>query len=304
MRTPISVTCDDASVREKLEAWVRRCGIVPPNKLSFRVMIGSPDTHKGSRRVFRQPAVEIRSGPPDCGVHISWVTAPAIASIPGGSSEASVVLSPTATSMMGTCVETFLITVLIFLLRRAGWHHVHGATARDPQGRGWLIAGDARAGKSTTAALLASRGWPVGTDDTAFLVDDDERVSVKACHGPIALRKGGYTLLGRNVGELLQRRQKMAVWPEDLGATWLPSVEPDMLLFTTVGDRVSKAEPIGAREALTELVRWSAWVVLEPELAQEHLDLLTKLAKQAQGYRVTLGRDLFDHPNRLAELIP
>ncbi len=213
-------------------------------------------------------------------------------------------LSPAAAGQLELCIQTFLMTVVIFLLRRAGWHHVHGATAVDPKGRGWLIAGDARAGKSTTAALLASRGWPVGTDDTAFLAENGGSVVVKAYHGPIALRRGGYTLLGRNVGKLQERRQKMVCWPEELGAAWLPSVEPDILLFTTVGDRISKADPIGARDALAELVRWSAWVVLEPELAQEHLDLLTRLAQQARGYRVILGRDLFEDPKRLAELIP
>jgi hypothetical protein len=235
---------------------------------------------------------------------ISWVVAPAVATLPDHAPEAYVTLSQEAASQMEVCIPTFLMMVLIFLLRRAGWHHVHGATAVDPKGRGWLVAGNARAGKSTTAALLASRGWSVGTDDTAFLADEGERVSVKAYHGPIALREGGYELLGRKVGKLAERRQKMACWPEELGGTWLPSVEPDILLFTTVGDRYSKAEPMGAREALAELVRWSAWVVLEPELAQEHLDMLTRLAKQAQGYRVTLGRDLFDDPTRLTELIP
>jgi hypothetical protein len=71
-----------------------------------------------------------------------------------------------------------------------------------------------------------------------------------------------------------------------------------------VGDHVSQATPVSAREALTELVRWSAWVALEPDLAQDHLDLLRLLASQAKGYRVTLGSDLFDDPRRLTELIP
>jgi len=51
------------------------------------------------------------------------------------------------------------------------------------------------------------------------------------------------------------------------------------------------------------LVRWSAWVMLEPERAQQHLDLLARLAAQVRGYRVVLGRDLFRHPARLQELI-
>jgi hypothetical protein len=55
--------------------------------------------------------------------------------------------------------------------------------------------------------------------------------------------------------------------------------------------------------ALAELVRWSAWVMLEPDLAQDHLDVLTRLTGQARCFRVTLGRDLFTRPNRLVELV-
>lgn len=304
MPSTIQLKCDSAFLRETVGSWLDRTYLAPERALSLTLGIGDPTKLSDTRPPFRQPAVEIRAGPPSGDVTINWSVAPAVAVLPAGLSEAQVTLSPSAASQLELCIQTFLMTVLIFLVRRAGWHHVHGATAVDPKGRGWLIAGDARAGKSTTAALLASRGWPVGTDDTAFLAEDGDSVAVKAYHGPIALRRGGYTLLGREMGKLQERRQKMVCWPEELGAAWLPSVEPDILLFTTVGDRISKAEPIGAREALADLVRWSAWVVLEPELARQHLDLLTRLAKQARGYRVTLGRDLFEDPNRLTELIP
>jgi len=40
-------------------------------------------------------------------------------------------------------------------------------------------------------------------------------------------------------------------------------------------------------------VRWSAWVTLEADLAQAHLDLLGALAGQARSFRLTLGPDLF-----------
>jgi hypothetical protein len=54
---------------------------------------------------------------------------------------------------------------------------------------------------------------------------------------------------------------------------------------------------------VAELVRWSAWVMLELDLAQGHLDVLTRLTRQVRCYRVTLGSDLFTRPNRLIELV-
>ncbi len=219
--------------------------------------------------------------------------------IPGGASTAIVTLSPAAASLLDECQSTFLTTVLIFLLRRAGWHHVHAATAVDPRGRGWLIAGNARAGKSTTAAWLASRGWGVGTDDMAFLAPAQERVAVQASRAPIALREGGQALLQRTGGVFLERRRKVGYWPEELGAQWVPSIEPELIVFPTVGADRTEVQRLSAGDTLARLVRWSAWVLLEPDLAQEHLDLLARLARQAPGYRVTLGADLFAHPERL-----
>ena len=234
-----------------------------------------------------------------------WEVAPAFAELAPGAGVARVTLSPAATRQLALCTSSFLTTVLIFLLRRAGWHHVHAATAVDPaEGRGWLVAGNAAAGKSTTAALLATCGWGVGTDDLAFLTAGCEgRVTVAACRAPIALRAGGRQLLRRIGGIPLAERDKSAFWPEDLGGVWTPRVAPDVVVFPSIGHGRTTATPLGRREALTELVRWSAWVVLEPELAQPHFDLLGALARQARAFRVTLGRDLFDHPDRLAELV-
>jgi hypothetical protein len=274
-----------------------------PLTLEVRVVDSIPRAEDGGELVFEQPTVEIRSGSPQGDVRISWTRAPAVAALAPGAMSASVLLSPKAVARLDECVQTFLLTVLIFLLRRAGWHHVHAATAIDPTGRGWLIAGNSCAGKSTTAALLASRGWPVGTDDIAFLAPAGERVAVEAYRAPIALRRGGHELLNRAGGVLLERRRKVAYWPEELGSRWAPRVEPEVLLFTSVGTGRTEIQPLGARETLAELVRWSAWVVLEPKLAQQHLDLIARLARQARRYRVTLGRDLFTNPARLGELV-
>ena len=130
-----------------------------------------------------------------------------------------------------------------------------------------------------------------------------DRVLVHTAHAPIALREGGRRLLAKAGGIVLPDRGKVGFWPEDLGAVWTPLVSPDIVIFPTVGRTRTTAQPIARAEALAELVRWSAWVMLEPDLAQAHLDVLTQLAGQARCYRVTLGRDLFARPNRLIELV-
>jgi len=306
----ISLICAEPTVRSTIRNWLDQARLDPPGPLTLSVEVGEPAAGDDlGRAVFEQPEVVVRSGVggggPGNGVRIEWEPAPAVAELASGGTTARVTLSLAAVSRMDECLRTFLLTVLIFLLRRRGWHHIHAATALDPTGRGWLIAGDTHSGKSTTAALLASCGWGVGTDDITFLTQTPECVTGLAFREPIALRPGGYRLLRRDGAVLLPGRRKVGYWPEDLGGRWIARVEPRVILFTSVpqGNAVTEAHPLPRREALAELIRWSAWVILEPEFAQHHLELLAGLARQAQSYRVTLGRDLFSRPDRLAELV-
>jgi hypothetical protein len=305
----IAVRCAHVDIAVAVRAWLAQARLEPSSPITLAIEVGDPALlGSDGRAAFRQPGVVVRAGPPQGGVRIAWDAAPAVADLPPGATTARVVLSAAALARIDECLRTFLLTVLVLLLRRIGWHHIHAAVALDPRERGWLIAGNAEAGKSTTAALLASCGWGVGTDDVSFLAGHGERISAIAYRSPIALRPGGHRLVQRVAaagGVLLPERRKVGYWPEELGGRGISRVEPEVILFTSVGNggAVTQAEPLGQREALIELIRWSAWVILEPELAEEHLALLTALARQAQSYRVTLGRDLFARPARLAELV-
>jgi hypothetical protein len=300
----VRLNCDEPRVGAALQTWLDDSRLAPPATLTLDVQVRDtlPDQKLGPV-VFRQPTVEMRVGPPPLGVRLSWDIAPAIATVAPGEMTAKVVLSRSAVARMDECVRSFLLTVLIFLLRRSGWHHIHAAAAADPAGRGWLLVGDTRSGKSTTVALLGALGWPVVTDDVGFLAGTGKRTQVIGFRAPIALRDDVFASVCRNGGTYLPKRKKTAYWPEELGASWMPRLEPEVLLFTSIGDSVTRVEPIGAGEALSQLVSCSAWVALEPELAQVHLDLITCLARQARRYRVILGKDLFAKPNHLAELV-
>jgi hypothetical protein len=299
----IAVACPDPVVRAALEAWLAGLRLSVPARLLLNVAVSTQQPEPLGETVFEQPEVRFGPGPEGRGVRIVWDHAPAFADLPGGAIAASVHLSPSAVAKLDRCTRTFLLAVVILLLRRVGWYHVHAATAIDPDGQGWLFTGNAHVGKSTTAALLAASGWQVGTDDTAFLAQGPDRILVHTTHAPIALREGGRRLLARAGGIVLSDRGKVGFWPEDLGGVWTPLVSPDIVIFPTVGKTRTTATPIARAEALAELVRWSAWVMVEPDLAQAHLDVLTQLAGQARCFRVTLGRDLFARPNRLIELV-
>ena len=301
--TTIEVLCPDPAVKAALEAWLTRLSLDVPVGLTFDVSVTTADLPELTETVFEQPEVRFARGAGGRGLRLAWDEAPAQAEVPGDGSIATIQMSPAAVAQLELCTRTFLMAVLIVLVRRLRWYHLHAATAIDPDGRGWLITGNAHAGKSTTAALLAASGWRVGTDDVAFLQRHGDRIIVHTCRAPIALRDGGYRLLARTGGVPLPDRGKVGYMPEDLGGVWTPLVDPEVVIFTVVGNARTTAHPLERRGAVAELVRWSAWVMLEPDLAQDHLDVLTRLAGQARCFRVTLGRDLFAHPNRLIELV-
>lgn len=296
----------DLKLLATVQAWLDSGSLSLPAPLEMEVRLGQPDSAEGDPRpTYRQGNVLIRAGGTRADpVRLDWDDAPASASVDGSTGRATMTLSPEACEQLDDCLRTFGMTVLIFLVRRIGWHHVHAATAVDPKGRGWLLAGNAHAGKSTTTALLASRGWAVGSDDISFLAADRQDVVVHAFRSQIAIRPGGRDLLAREGGACLESRDKTGFWPEELGGRWQPTVRPDILLFPVIGDARTSIEPLRPIHVLAELVRWSAWVVLEPALAQGHLDLINRLARQGRGFRLTLGRDLFGDPAVLDTIIP
>lgn len=296
--------CDHAVATALVTTWLRDLQLPWPGDFTITVVV-SDDGHPvaDARAVIRQPTVRIQAGPPADTVHIEWEVAAAVAVVDPNRSDAQLWLSPAALEKFESAERSFLLVMLVFLMRRQGWYHVHGATLVDPRGRGWLIAGDSHCGKSTTTALLATRGWQVGTDDIGFLSDREGRIVSTAARSPISLRKGGLELLGAKGGIEQSRRNKTGFWPDELGSTWTQDVMPELIMFPTLGERTGIV-PAPARAALSEIVKWSLWVLFEPAFAQEHLDVLGRLARQSRCFNLTLGPDLFDHPDMLENLVP
>jgi hypothetical protein len=279
--------------------------MVLPQDFRIRLsVVDSVGSWEDNREVFLQGDVAIQAGEPAGWVHLTWRTAPARARIDAHQPEAFVEVSREAVAQLDYFLRSFLLVTLIFIWKRAGHYHVHAASAIDSRGRGWMLIGASCSGKSTTTALLAARGWQVSTDDIAFLTSRDDRAAVVGFRSPIALRPGGMDLIGQAGGTQLTSRLKTGFWPEDLGATWVQTVEPEILVFTSLGGERTTLTSMAASDVLAELLQWSLWVMFEPMAAQEHLDLLARLARQARCYRATLAPDIFAAPGALEDFLP
>ncbi len=295
------LVCPDPIARSILREWLAGSRLVWPGRFRWSVSVSDRSPlEPDARPILRQPGVAIQAGPPSGTVRVEWERAPAVGVIHSTLPAVELWLSPAARSDLRKAERSFLLVILVFLLRRLGWYHVHGATLVDPAGRGWLLAGDSGSGKSTTSALLASLGWGVSSDDIAFLVDRGSSVAARGFHSPIALRPGGQTLLGARSGLALPDRRKEGYWPEELGGYWIGEVVPRVIGFPRSGDR-TRLVALPAGEVLSRLVTWSQWVLYEAMHAQENLDLLARVTAQSRGYDVTLGPDLFANPDLLME---
>lgn len=303
--TPPTLVCNDPGLEATVVAWLLESRMTLP--VNFRLKLALVDSvaaWEDPREIYLQADVEIRAGEPLGWVHITWRAAPARARIEQDRPEATIEVSREALQQLDYFLRSFFLVILIFLWKRAGHYHVHAGTAVDPSGRGWMLIGDSTSGKSTTTALLATRGWQVSTDDIAFLTARGERAAVVGFRSQIALRPGGLALLGQAGGIAMPQRGKTGYWPEDLGATWVQTIEPEIIVFTSIGGTRTKLEPMATVEVIRLLLRGSLWVMFEERAAQEHLDLLAQLGRQSRCFRGTLAPDLFSAPGALEDLLP
>lgn len=305
MPVSASVSSNDSALEAAVVAWILASRMTLPAGFRIRLtVVDSVAAWDDPREAFSQGDVDIRAGEPLGWVHLRWRAAPARARIEEHRPDAFVEVSREAVEQLDYFLRSFFLVTLIFLWKRAGHFHVHAGTAVDSCGRGWMLIGDSCSGKSTTTAFLAARGWQVSTDDIAFLTSRGDRAAVVGFRSRIALRPGGFDLVGQAGGLPLPTRGKTGFWPEELGATWVQSIEPQILVFTSVGGERTTLQPMSTPDVLAQLLQWSLWVMFEPTAAQEHLDLLAQLGRQARCYRATLAPDLFASAGALEDFLP
>lgn len=298
------LTCEDPALTSAIRGWLDDSRLVWPGTLHLEVeVVDAILPNEDPRASLPQSDLLIQAGAPDGTVRVRWEPSIAEAIVHATDPHATIRMTREAVNQLEIAERGFLLIALLFMLRRVGWYHVHCAAMIDPRGRGWLMAGQSRSGKSTTSALLARQGWSISTDDIAFLSDNGESVGVEGFWSPIALREGGRALLGAPGGIDLSRRAKTGFRPDELGGHWVGRVTPEILLFPSVGATTTVA-PIAPGAAIKLLIASSIWVLFETVHAQEHLDLLARVATQCRAFEATVGPDLFQNPDLLQDLVP
>jgi len=195
----------------------------------------------------------------------------------------------------GTATDLYSMLTLAsaLLLGRSGRALVHAAAAVAPDGRAWLLVGDARSGKSTTCATLVSLGWGYLSDDQLVLSGEAGGVVAAGWLRPFHLDEGWAA--GHATG--LRR----TVLPEALGpGRWRPDAPVAGLLLPVVEPgQPTRLTPLSSGEALAGLVRQSPWLLADRVAATTVLGILHRAAGHP-AYRLRLGLDAYQERERLS----
>jgi len=181
-------------------------------------------------------------------------------------------------------------------LRRFGLFELHAAGVVAPDtNEGVLIVGPSGSGKSTLTLKLATAGWGYLSDDQLLLSTVDKEVGARGFRSLFALAPA--TTVGPD-------GFKSCFEPADVfTAPAVSCVAPRFVFFASIsGLRETQISPLDPMETMTRLIRACPWATYDSAVAGPHLQLLSRLAHQAQGFDLSAGTDLLE-PDQAARMI-
>jgi hypothetical protein len=216
--------------------------------------------------------------------------------------------APGPSQSMEDLATYFLGPIMGYVLRKRGLTALHGS-AICLDGKAIVLAGEAGAGKSTTAAALALQGFPVLCEDIAPIEERDDAFSVHPGYPRVCLWPQSVEMLTGQADRLplITPNWEKRYLPLDgtvaahesrqhaLGAIYILAARQE--------DNAPRIEQQNSRELLLELVQntYMNWLLDRGQRAQE-FELLSRVVSQVPIRRVIPHRDPA-RLNALCELI-
>jgi hypothetical protein len=196
-------------------------------------------------------------------------------------------------------------------LRRSGLYELHsGAVVEPGTQRGVLFPGVSGSGKSTITLQLIASGWQYLTDDIVYLNDADKVMRAYPLRRAFAVTQATVAASVGRVQEVFANRDwpdgaKKTFIPNDsFPGTFVPNCEPRAIFFPTItNENRSVVEPLAPRETMIKLIKLCPWSSYDPITSRRHLEVLSSLAKQCNGFKLLAGSDLLRDPARVSELV-
>lgn len=212
---------------------------------------------------------------------------------PDAGTEAPIRVQVTRASLSAGRLEDIVFSSLAPALRRRGLFMIH-AFAAEKDGSALLLVGESGSGKTTTGLCLISRGWRYLANDVVLLWEKEGTVYALPTPGGIGLDAKTFELLPdfpspSGHGDTVSKHYYSAA---EFIAGWGSGSSVSRILFTDiVAEGETALNPISHSLTLARLMEASVdrW---DTASLKDHLHLLEFLGRQAEGFDLTLGREL------------
>lgn len=235
--------------------------------------------------------------------HLRFHRAAAVTIAPGGARpQAAGHVTPLALSYARFEDVTFV--ALAPLLRRFGLYLLH-ASAVAHRGKGLLLVGGTRSGKTTTALNLLLHGWSWLANDVVLLRRTGAAGQVHAypTANEVTVRAPTLRLLPALASSTTKHTLDHLLPDPAAVGRWGTPVPVTLIAFPTVDNsQQTQAEPLHRAIALARLMEQSVDVWDRPSIAA-HTQLLETLTAQSATFTLRLGADMQAQAAKLQHLI-
>jgi hypothetical protein len=202
-----------------------------------------------------------------------------------------------------------LMAPLMEMLKKRGFYGLHAAALTKEGAGGYLFPGGAGSGKTTIALSLIKEGFQYLADDKVLLRNEGPGVAALAFTRRFNIDPD----IGLHYPELsflenLQPLPKTTKRPFDISSvypdTFVSSCRPKFLIhLQKTSDLKSRILHLSSIESFRRLVQQTI-PSFHRDIAGKQLRLFADLARRTEGYLLFNGKDLYESPKRLLELLP
>lgn len=196
-------------------------------------------------------------------------------------------------------------------LRRCDVFEIHSGAVVEPQTeRAVLFAAASGSGKSTLTLQLVGNGWRYLTDDVLLLKNVGGVIKAYPVRREFAVTRSTVDASGSRVREAFANADwsngsKKSFMPHDaFPGAFSPDCEPHSIFFPIITDqKQSVVKALTPGETMIQLIKLCPWSCYDPVTSARHLDVLSSLAKQCNGFKLLAGTDLLRDPARASDLV-
>jgi hypothetical protein len=172
---------------------------------------------------------------------------------------------------------------------------------------GYLISGESGSGKTTTTLNLVSHGFKYVSDDMVLLEEINGEIIAHSLANTFNIDRD---LARRNPGfvkkEKVPARKGSKVLvdiTQIIPDSFIPFVRPNAIIFLKItSNGHSHICPLNQMETYNRMLQQSA-LALDREASRNQLNVLGRLVRQVRGFELFSGRDVYDNPGMIKDII-